>query len=179
MPASHTADSKLLSYLLRHNPGEVGLTLQPGGWVAVDALLDGLARRGTPLTRERLADVVRDSPKQRFSLEDGRVRANQGHSVPVDLELSPATPPDTLWHGTAERFWPRIQSEGLRPQGRHHVHLSADRSTAAEVGRRFGKLVLLTVRAAALHAAGSSFYRSANGVWLVDAVPPEFLGAAD
>ena len=121
--------------------------------------------------------VVAGSDKQRFGLDDTgtRVRANQGHSVAVDLQLDPADPPDVLYHGTAERTLPAIMAAGLKPMGRHHVHLSAEVETARRVGARHGRPVVLVVDAAGLLAAGGVFYRSANGVWLVDAVPPQYL----
>ena len=169
--------SRRLSYLLRHAPQEAGLTLAPGGWVGVEALLHGLAQGGLSVTREQLAAVVAGSDKQRFSFDGAglRIRANQGHSVPVDLELSPQTPPDVLYHGTTRQFTDAIFREGLQRRQRHHVHLSPDTETARKVGARRGKPVILTVDAAAMQQAGHVFYRSENGVWLVDAVPPEFL----
>lgn len=172
-----TRISKTLSYHLRHRPDELGLTLGPGGWVAVDELLGALARRGKPVSRAELDEVVARNPKQRFAFDESgtRIRANQGHSVAVDLELAPTEPPAALYHGTGERSAAAILREGLRRQRRHHVHLSADIETATSVGARHGRPVVFQVDAAAMRAAGHTFYRSANGVWLVDAVPPEFL----
>ena len=169
--------SRRLSYLLRHAPHEAGLTLERGGWVGVEDLLRGLARGGLPVTRGQLAAVVAGSNKQRFSFDASglRIRANQGHSVPVNLELSPQTPPDVLYHGTTEPFTAAIFREGLQRRQRHHVHLSPDTDTARKVGARRGRPVILTVDAAAMQRAGHVFYRSENGVWLVDAVPPEYL----
>jgi putative RNA 2'-phosphotransferase len=162
--------SHRLSYLLRHAPHEAGLTLQPGGWVPLGPLLAHLK-----VTREQVERVVTASDKQRFALDGDRIRANQGHSVPVDLELSPQLPPPVLYHGTFAGALPAIRREGLRAMNRHHVHLSPDTRTASRVGARRGPAVLLTVRAQQMHAAGHLFYRSENGVWLVDAVPTEFL----
>ncbi|GGR32397.1 RNA 2'-phosphotransferase [Deinococcus ruber] len=169
--------SRRLSYLLRHAPHEAGLTLAPGGWVAVEDLLRGLAQSGPPVSREQLAAVVAGSEKQRFSFDASgeRIRANQGHSVPVDLELLPQTPPDVLYHGTAAQFTAAIFREGLQRRQRHHVHLSPDKDTARTVGARRGRPVILTIDAAAMHTAGHLFYRSENGVWLTDSVPPEYL----
>lgn len=169
--------SKRLSYVLRHAPASVGLTLDAGGWVDVDALLAALRRHGLPLTRAHLEQVVASSDKQRFAFDAAgtRIRANQGHSVAVDLQSNAADPPAVLFHGTTARFLPLIEREGLRAQGRHHVHLSTDVETAHAVGARRGKPVVLRVDAAATAAAGATFYRSANGVWLVDTVQPEFL----
>ena len=164
--------SKRLSSVLRHRPDSVGLTLDDAGWVDVEELLAALS-----MTRAELDEVVARNDKQRFALDPSgtRIRASQGHSVPVDLGYSPAVPPDVLFHGTAERFLPAILREGLRPGNRHAVHLSADVATARRVGARRGTPVVLRVDAAAMAAAGSTFRRSANGVWLVAAVPPELL----
>ncbi|MFO0801332.1 MAG: RNA 2'-phosphotransferase [Gemmataceae bacterium] len=169
--------SKFLSLHLRHQPADLGLKLEPGGWVAVAELIAGAARVGFPITPEELAEVVRTSDKQRFALDATglKVRANQGHSAEVDLQLEPADPPAVLYHGTADRFLDAIRRDGLVKMARHHVHLSADAATAAKVGVRHGRLVLLEVGAAGMRAAGYTFYRSANGVWLVDAVPPQYL----
>ncbi|WP_019587399.1 RNA 2'-phosphotransferase [Deinococcus apachensis] len=162
--------SRRLSYLLRHAPGEMGVTLEPGGWAPVEAVL-----RFLRVPRERLERVVATNSKQRFALEGERIRANQGHSVRVDLDLTPAAPPATLYHGTSPAALPAIHREGLQKMGRHHVHLSPDRETARRVGARRGSPVVLEVRAGEMHAAGHVFFLSANGVWLVGAVPPEFL----
>ncbi len=172
-----TRISKTLSYHLRHRPDALGLTLGPGGWVAVDDLLAALARQGKPVTRAELDEVVAWNPKQRFAFDEtgARIRASQGHSVAVDLELAPVEPPAVLYHGTGAQSVAAILREGLRKQQRHHVHLSADVATARAVGARHGRPVVLQVDAAAMRTAGHVFYRSANGVWLVDAVPPEFF----
>lgn len=169
--------SKLLSLVLRHEPERLGLVLDPAGWVEVEALLAACAREDIPLTRERLAALVAASDKQRFAFDDtrSRIRASQGHSVPVELGYTAQEPPELLYHGTVEKFLPSIRVQGLLKGERHHVHLSADRSIATKVGERRGKPVILTVRAAEMHRAGHAFFLSANGVWLVEAVPPEFL----
>jgi len=169
--------SKLLSLVLRHQPEAIGITLDENGWVTVDELLAKLAAKGHRVDRETLEEVVTTNDKQRFSFsEDGlRIRANQGHSVSVDLELEALTPPDLLYHGTATRNLEAILDQGLQPQARQHVHLSPDEETATKVGMRHGKPVVLHVDAKAMAEAGHAFYRSANGVWLTAAVPPEFL----
>ncbi|SHF32361.1 RNA 2'-phosphotransferase [Streptoalloteichus hindustanus] len=169
--------SKRLSLVLRHRPETIGLTLDPAGWVAVDDLLAALASHGRPLSRERLDEVVANNDKRRFAYDGTgrRIRANQGHTVPVDLGLAAVTPPPTLFHGTVERFLPAILREGLRPMRRQEVHLSTDRATAVQVGRRRGEPVVLRVDAAAMAAAGHEFRVSANGVWLTRSVPAAYL----
>lgn len=169
--------SKFLSLHLRHDPAALGLTLEPGGWVSVAALLAGAAAKRFPITRDELDAVVRTSDKQRFTFDETgeKIRANQGHSAEVDLQLEPSEPPAELYHGTAGRFLADILRDGLNKMARHHVHLSADTATASTVGTRHGRLVLLAVDAATMRAAGFDFFRSANGVWLVDAVPPRYL----
>jgi putative RNA 2'-phosphotransferase len=169
--------SKFLSKYLRHEPDALGLTLEPGGWVPVEAVLAGAERAGFRITRDELDEVVRTSDKQRFAFDGTgtKVRANQGHSVEVDLQLEPAQPPSELYHGTADRNVPGILRDGLQKRARHHVHLSPDTGTATKVGGRHGKPVVLVVDAARMWADGHPFFRSANGVWLVDEVPPQYL----
>lgn len=162
--------SHRLSYLLRHAPHEAGVALELGGWVPLAPLLAHLG-----VTQEQVERVVALSDKRRFALAGTRIRANQGHSVPVDLELAPASPPAELYHGTTGGALPAIREQGLRAMSRHHVHLSPDRETARRVGARRGPPVVLTVEAGAMHAAGHVFYLSENGVWLTDAVPPDFI----
>ncbi|MEK6238407.1 MAG: RNA 2'-phosphotransferase [Planctomycetales bacterium] len=169
--------SKYLSKHLRHSPERLGLTLEQGGWVEVDVLLDACARNRFVLDREELEEVVGQCEKQRFSLDDdgARIRANQGHSVEVDLELEAVVPPDVLYHGTPSGVAATILEEGLLKMKRHHVHLSRDVATAEKVGARRGRPVILTVDAAEMHSDGLVFYCSENGVWLVDHVPPRYL----
>lgn len=169
--------SKFLSLVLRHDPARIGITLDEAGWTDVEALLVAMAKHKHPVSREKLIEIVETSEKQRFALSpDGtRIRANQGHSVEVDLELAPTTPPARLYHGTVDAFMASIREQGLIRGARHHVHMSADVETATKVGARRGKPVILTIRADAMAAAGHVFYRSENGVWLTERVPPEFL----
>lgn len=169
--------SKTLSKHLRHSPDAIGLELEPGGWVGVDDLLRGLQSRGFRVTRAELDEVVAANDKRRFAFDatGGRIRAQQGHSVEVDLQLEPAIPPDLLFHGTPERNLEAIFREGLVRGNRHHVHLSGDIPTAIRVGARRGRPAVLKVDARGMSEAGSVFYRSGNGVWLTDRVPPEFL----
>jgi putative RNA 2'-phosphotransferase len=164
--------SKRLSSVLRHAPDRVGLTLDAAGWVDVDALLAALG-----WTRAELERVVATNDKRRFALDGTgtRIRASQGHSVAVDLGYAAQPPPPVLFHGTAERNLPAIEAEGLRPGRRHAVHLSPDEATARRVGARHGRPVVLRVDAEGMARDGAVFTRSANGVWLVDAVPPAFL----
>ncbi|WP_418961417.1 RNA 2'-phosphotransferase [Streptomyces tritici] len=167
--------SKYLSKHLRHQPERIGLVLDAQGWTEIDALLSAAAEHGFRITRAELDHVVATNDKKRFAIEGTRIRASQGHTVEVDLDLPAAEPPAYLYHGTVARFLDAIRAEGLRPMARHHVHLSADRETATRVGARRGRPVVLSVDAGAMHRAGHVFRLSANGVWLTDAVPPEYL----
>jgi putative RNA 2'-phosphotransferase len=169
--------SKFLSLILRHEPERVGLKLGEAGWASVDELLLTVNRNGVPLTLDQLKHIVATSDKKRFAFsEDGaRIRASQGHSVEVDLQYSPQVPPELLYHGTAERFLDSIRKTGLQKMERHHVHLSAEKVVTLEVGARRGRPVLLTIRAGEMHGAGHVFYLSANGVWLIDHVPTQFI----
>jgi len=172
-----TALSKYLSFVLRHDPTSAGLELDASGWVAVDALLAACNAAGRAITRAVLDDLVATSPKQRFAFSaDGtQIRASQGHSVEVDLAYAPAEPPDVLFHGTVAESLEAIRASGLEKRSRHHVHLSADIATAQTVGGRRGKPIVLRIKAKDAHRAGHVFYLSANGVWLVDAVPPALI----
>jgi putative RNA 2'-phosphotransferase len=171
------ADSRLLSYVLRHKPESIGLALDAQGWVAVDALLEALERAGYACDRERLRGIVETNDKQRFTFDAAglNIRASQGHSVDVDLGYAPAEPPALLYHGTVAKFLDAIRREGLVPGSRRHVHLSIDRTTAHAVGARRGNPVILAVDAAAMRREGYVFFRADNGVWLTDAVPPRYL----
>lgn len=171
--------SRFLAYVLRHRPDAAGLTLDPAGWTDVDAVLRAAAREGLAADRSTLEAVVCDNDKQRYELVGDRIRARQGHSVPVALDHPVRVPPDRLFHGTVARFLPAIRTEGLQPGSRHAVHLSADRPTAVQVGARRGTPIVLTVRARALHdEQGARFTQTPNGVWLVDHVPPAYLDEA-
>ena len=169
--------SKFLSLILRHEPEVVGLKLGEAGWVSVDELLEAVNRHGTALTLAQLQHIVATSDKKRFAFsEDGqRIRASQGHSVEVDLQYAAQTPPEILYHGTATRFLDGIRKDGLQRMARHDVHLSAETKVTFQVGGRHGKPVLLTIRAGEMHRAGFVFRCSANGVWLVNHVPPQFI----
>lgn len=169
--------SKYLSKHLRHEPERLGLQLEAGGWVAVDTLLAACAAHRFPLTKDELVEVVATNDKQRFSFDSSntRIRANQGHSTEVDLQLEAAIPPDILYHGTPESTLDSILHQGLIKMARHHVHLSTTVSAAEVVGRRRGRAVVLIVDAAAMRSDGFIFYLSTNGVWLTDHVPPKYL----
>ncbi|MDI9884853.1 RNA 2'-phosphotransferase [Streptomyces sp. HNM0645] len=167
--------SKYLAKHLRHRPERIGITLDANGWIAIEELLRAAAGNGFPITRDELDHVVAANDKQRFMIDGLRIRANQGHTVEVDLDLPVAEPPAHLYHGTVARSLDAIRAEGLRPMARHHVHLSPDRETATRVGARRGRPVVLAVDAESMHRAGHVFHVSANGVWLTDGVPPRFL----
>ena len=177
MPSNSILLSKFLSFVLRHKPEAIGLTLDPQGWTSIDELVARSAAAGTRFSREDLLQVVETSEKKRFSLSaDGqRIRAAQGHSIAVQLGLAPQEPPSVLFHGTATRFVDSILSQGLKPQTRQQVHLSVDEITAHRVGQRHGKPAILKVEALRMHANGFEFFVADNGVWLTDEVPPEFL----
>ncbi len=169
---------KLLAWLLRHQPEAIELRLDPAGWVAIDELLAALARHGRALARPELEREVASDDKHRFTISPDRlrIRAAQGHSIPIDLGLESLTPPELLFHGTPSRFVAAIRERGLNRGERHHVHLSADPATAVSVGKRRGRPVVLEIAAGAMHAAGHRFYRSDNGVWLTDFVPSAWIG---
>ena len=171
--------SKRMSKVLRHDPARVGIALDAGGWVPVAEFLVAMG-----IDRATLDAVVAGNDKQRYAVvlgDDGveRIRANQGHSVQVELGLAEAEPPEVLFHGTSAAVLDSIRSTGLNKGGRHHVHLSPDTETARRVGaRRGGAIVILTVLAGRMAREGHVFYRSDNGVWLTDEVPPEFVKTA-
>jgi putative RNA 2'-phosphotransferase len=169
--------SKYLSKHLRHQPDRLGIKLAPGGWVAVDELLAACAKNSFSISKDELNEVVEKNDKQRFSFDSTGtlIRANQGHSVEVDLQLEPTIPPDVLYHGTGHGAVESIMQMGLNRMSRQHVHLSKDIETARKVGARHGRPVVFAVDAAAMHQAGYKFYCSENGVWLVERVPPEYL----
>lgn len=167
--------SKRLSLALRHQPKSLQLTLDENGWANVDAVLDGFGKSGLSTSLEDLQRVVQNCDKQRFVLEGGRIRASQGHSLEIDLQLNPKSPPARLFHGTVPAALESIFREGLTKQKRHHVHLSPNLETATRVGARRGKPVILVVAADRMHADGHAFYESENGVWLTDHCPAAFL----
>ena len=170
----YTKLSKFLSYVLRHRPDSIGLVLDENGWAPVDTIL---TKSPMPVTLQDLIETVRLDEKQRYTLdlENARIRANQGHSIPVDLGLVPSVPPPVLYHGTATRFLESIMVQGLLPMKRQHVHMSSDLDTARIVGSRHGKLVVLEIDTQPLIYTGRKFYLSENGVWLISDIPPNYL----
>ncbi|HEV3171762.1 MAG TPA: RNA 2'-phosphotransferase [Actinocrinis sp.] len=169
--------SKWVSLRLRHDPAGIGLALDRQGWAEVDELITASARRGVRFTRADLDAVVAGNNKQRFEYDAAgeRIRARQGHSVPVDLGYADTVPPDVLYHGTSVRVLPSIRRAGLLPMSRHDVHLSADVDTASKVGSRHGPPTVLTVDAAGMARDGHTFRVTPNGVWLTAAVPARYL----
>lgn len=177
MSANLVRTSKFLSLVLRHQPEKIGLNLDEQGWADVAELIRLANQDGHQLTPELLQRVVSENDKQRFAFDDDglKIRASQGHSVEVDLDLPSTEPPAILYHGTASRFLDSIRATGLNSASRQHVHLSRDETTATKVGARHGRPVILIVRAAEMFAAGHQFFRSANGVWLTEVVPVQYL----
>lgn len=173
-----TETSKFISLILRHKPGVIGIVLDEHGWADVDELIRGINGTGKHrLDRELLEEIVREDQKQRYSFNEdhSRIRANQGHSIRVDVELEEKVPPAVLYHGTGEKYTASIDAEGLLPRGRLYVHLSSDPETARKVGSRHGKPVIYTVDCAAMAADGYPFFLSANQVWLTKTVPAKYL----
>ncbi|ELR99198.1 RNA 2'-phosphotransferase [Gloeocapsa sp. PCC 73106] len=169
--------SKFLSLILRHQPEQIGLSLNSAGWADVEQLINLANQQGIKINRCLLEDIVKTNDKQRFSFNEdkSKIRANQGHSLSIDLGLSPQEPPEFLFHGTATRFLDSILAKGLIGMKRQYVHLSIDESTALKVGKRHGKPVILLIKAGDLYRAGFTFFLVENGVWLTESVPPNFI----
>ena len=169
--------SRFLSYVLRHKPEALDLDMSTDGWVAVEELIDKMNKDGKDITFQILKMIVQQDDKKRYSFneDESRIRANQGHSIKIDLDLKPITPPKYLYHGTAARNIDSIKEHGLLKRERHHVHLSENKDTAKRVGARYGKPIILTILAGDMNNAGHTFYRSDNLVWLTDTVPVEFI----
>ena len=168
--------SKFISLILRHKPEEIGITLDEHGWANVEELIAGIAKT-QPFDMSMLEEIVRTDEKQRYSFNEDKtlIRANQGHSVPVDVELEQTTPPEILYHGTGEKYSASIEKQGLIPKSRLYVHLSSDYDTAVKVGTRHGKPVVYIVDAGEMQRNGYAFYLSVNGVWLTKSVPLQYL----
>lgn len=173
---SDTETSKYISLILRHKPQTIGITLDEHGWADVAELIAGV-NKTHPLTMNDLERIVAEDEKQRYSFNEDKtlIRANQGHSVPVDVELEKVEPPEVLYHGTAVKFEKAIDREGLKPKSRLYVHLSWDFETAEKVGKRHGKPVIYRIKSGEMHREGYEFFRSVNGVWLIKDVPVKYM----
>lgn len=167
---------KFIALILRHRPEVIGIHLDEHGWANVDELIAGISKTQA-FNMAMLEEIVRTDNKQRYSFNDDKtkIRANQGHSIPVDVELKQKTPPDVLWHGTGEKYVSSIEAEGLIPKTRLYVHLSSDPDTAIKVGSRHGKPVVYEVATGAMQKDGYVFFQSVNGVWLTKQVPMKYL----
>lgn len=176
MPTDYTSLSRFLSLILRHKPETVGISLDSQGWTNVEELITAINKQ-QPFTQEVLEEIVATDSKQRYTFNEDKtlIRANQGHSVPVDLGLTPVTPPDYLYHGTAEKYISSIEEQGLLPKSRQYVHLSIDLTTAKQVGARHGDPVVISIAAKQMHEDGYQFYLSKNNVWLTERVPAKYL----
>ena len=173
-----TKTSRFISMILRHKPETIGITLDEHGWADVQELIDGINHSGGhSLDMELLEEIVRTDEKQRYSFNEDHtlIRANQGHSIPVDVELEKRTPPDILWHGTGEKYVDSIDVQGLIPKSRLYVHLSTDRETAKKVGSRHGRPVIYEIDCRQMAEDGYSFFESANHIWLTKEVPVKYL----
>lgn len=173
--------SKFISLVLRHQPEEINLHLDENGWASVKDLLEKMNKKGIKIDIDLLNTIVESNDKKRFAFNDDKtkIRASQGHSIDVDLELKPVIPPPVLYHGTTGKYLDSIFKTGLKKQSRQHVHLSATIETAKAVGGRHGKPVILTINAKAMQDQGFLFYLSANNVWLADEVPTQFISRND
>lgn len=169
--------SKFLSLILRHEPDKIGLNLDVNGWANVKELIEKSKKHRYHFSMEELTEVIETNDKQRFSLNEKRtkIRANQGHSININLALSPSEPPEYLYHGTATRFLSSIMEEGITKGSRQHVHLSEDKETATKVGSRHGKVIVLTIMTSQMYKDGILFYQSDNGVWLTDYVDVKYI----
>ena len=172
-----TSLSKFMSLVLRHCPERIGLKLDDNGWADVDSLILGVNKSGRKVNLNALKEIVLTNDKQRFKFSEdySKIRASQGHSVTVDLDLKEVEPPKILYHGTVARFLDEIKNEGLVAKNRLHVHLSADKETAEKVGKRRGKPVILEINALEMSKNGIKFYLSDNGVWLTAMVPYKYI----
>lgn len=168
---------KFLSLVLRHSPDTIGIELDANGWADTKELIAKCAKKGKHFTMDELEEIVATNEKKRYAFNEdkSKIRANQGHSIDVDLSLSPAQPPEFLYHGTADRFCQLIGKEGIKKMNRQHVHLSAHKQTATTVGSRHGRPYIITVLAGKMYADGIAFYQSDNGVWLTDYIDPKYF----
>lgn len=166
-----------IAYILRHHPESVGITLDEHGWADADALIDGVRKSGRAIDRSTLERIVETDGKMRFAFDadKSKIRANQGHSFPVDVEMTECAPPAVLYHGTAEKYVQSIREKGIIKKTRNFVHLSKDVATAEKVGARHGEPVIFEIAAARMYADGHKFFVSANGVWQTEYVPVRYI----
>jgi len=169
--------SKYLSFVLRHRPDDLSIQLSSDGWANVEEMISAMNSQGKVVTIDDLYQIVAQDEKQRYSFnsDKSQIRANQGHSIEIDLKLQPIIPPEYLYHGTAEKNIDSIREQGLLKRERHHVHLSENENTAKQVGARYGRPVILVIFAQLMNFDGHLFFRSDNNVWLTDEVPPQFI----
>lgn len=169
--------STFMSLVLRHKPQEIGLILDENGWINVEEFLSQMNAYMYKINREELEYIVENNDKKRFAFSEDktRLRANQGHSISIDLALEPTEPPPFLYHGTVAKFLSSIKLEGLKKMSRQHVHLSKDLETATKVGNRRGNAIILSIRTGEMHQDGFQFFCSDNGVWLTDHVPAKYI----
>lgn len=177
MKDKYKSISKLMSLVLRHDPSVINITLDENGWTSTKGLLEGLSKKGHKLEIADLTDLVESNDKKRFTFNEAgdKIRANQGHSIEVELQLEEQDPPYTLYHGTVAKFIDGIKDKGLLKMSRQYIHLSANKDTAESVGQRRGKPVILKINAHKMFQDGYKFYRSQNGVWLTDHVPSKYI----
>ena len=177
MRSEYKQISKFLSLILRHDPGKIALQLDDNGWADVDKLLTKINRYEPKLTFNLLEEVVSTNDKKRFAFNEDKtkIRASQGHSVKIDLNYTSVEPPEYLYHGTVDKFLDQIKEKGLLKMSRHHVHLSEDIETATKVATRRGKPIILKVCSGEMFTNGVEFFKSENGVWLTDAVAPDYI----
>lgn len=168
---------KFLSLILRHEPSKIGLTLDENGWANVQELIEKCKKKRYHFSMDELVGIVETNDKKRYSFNEKRnkIRANQGHSIDIDLALTPVEPPEFLYHGTATRFLSSIMDEGVIKGSRQHVHLSQDKETATKVGSRHGKVAILTIMSRQMYQDGIAFFQSDNGVWLTDYVDAKHI----
>ncbi len=173
--------SKFMSLILRHKPQAIGAELDDNGWLDVEVLLAGMRKRGHRIDKMILREIVVTNEKKRFAfnIDKTKIRASQGHSLEVDVEMPETEPPEFLYHGTVDKFMDAIKEKGLLPMTRQHVHLSQDKETAINVGGRRGKPIILSVRTGDMFKDGKIFYLSANNVWLTEDVPSEYIEFKD
>ena len=168
---------KFICLILRHKPNSIGISLDENGWANTQELLNGLNAAGKKVDIEQLINIVNTDNKRRFSFnsDKSKIRANQGHSIPVNLGLLELVPPTILYHGTSEKFIESIKQNGIQKRSRQYVHLSSNIETAVAVGKRHGNPIVLKINTEQMFLDGYKFYLSENGVWLTDNVPYQYV----